>query len=267
MFKWLRALGFLITGRFKKAYQALMENEYVMEATFDNSIEATADRIRKMQDATAGLIRIKEGKVVEANAKNEQFKTLMKAKQGALDMAKARAAKLTSQGKTPEEVKADAEYLRCFNGYTLADTDAKKLESAIQFLEKDIEERNNFINQKKLDLTNAKKRYDDLKNEKHEAIADLLSAKEEEEFAKMQAGLSEDTTDKDLAAVREARTNAKLRAKGYSELAGTDHKTNVDDFVQAANKASSASEFDSLIGLESKPSQENSLKAAKLPEV
>ena len=266
MWKWFRALGLLFTGRFKKAYQALMENEYVMEATYDASIEKGKGRVVAMSEAIGGLVRLREDKVTLVNTKSQEYQRLQQVKAGALAKAKDRAALLQGQGKSPDQIKADAEYLRCQGAYNSADVDAKKLDSDIKALEGDIAERSKVINAKKLDLQRAKKQQDDLKSEKHEAIAEVLSAKQEEEVARQLAGLENDTTDTDLAAAREARKQAKSRSKVMSELAGTDHQSNQDEFASYATVAQSHNEFDNLIGLDSGTKTVTPADPAKLPE-
>lgn len=266
MWKWLRALGLLFTGRFRKAYQALMENEYVMEATYDASIEKGKGRVVAMSEAIGGLVRLREDKVTLVNTKTQEYQRLQQVKAGALQKAKDRAAALTKNGLTADQIKADAEYLRCQGAYNSADVDAKRLDSEIKALETDIADRSKVINAKKLDLQKAKKQQDDLKAEKHEAIAEVLSAKQEEEVARQLAGLENDTTDSDLAAAREARKQAKARGKVMSELAGTDHQANQDEFANYATVAQSHNEFDNLIGLDSGTKTATPTDPAKLPE-
>ncbi|MEZ6151932.1 MAG: hypothetical protein R3C09_17650 [Pirellulaceae bacterium] len=52
-----------------------------------------------------------------------------------------------------------------------------------------------------------------LKEEKHDAVADVLSASEEKQIADMMTGLSSDRTSEELRELREVRSKAHQRSR------------------------------------------------------
>lgn len=266
--KLLRAIWLFCTGRFSGAYQTLMGNRYVMEATYDASIEKTKGRIGAMSEAISGLIRTREDKVSEVGRLTNEYKTLQDVKAGALGKARQRMEVLQKQKKTPEQIKQDAEYVRCQTAYNNADKDAAGKDTRIKELEAEIERMAGVIATRKAELQTAKHNHDALKSEKREAIADVLSAQQEEAIARQLSGLEEDTTDKDLAAARDARKNARAKSQTFAELAGTDAKATAQEFADFGRMTTSNSEFDKLMGMDGSVAEKpaETTDPAKLPE-
>ncbi len=65
---------------------------------------------------------------------------------------------------------------------------------------------------------------DRLKEEKHDAVADVLSASEEKQIADMMTGLTNDRTSEELHELRELRQKSAASARISRELAGLDTK-------------------------------------------
>jgi phage shock protein A len=106
-----------------------------------------------------------------------------------------------------------------------------------------------------------------LKQEKHEAVADLITAREEKEIADMIAGISNDRTSVELAELRDLRHEAKATAKVSRELAGMDARRSEQEFLEYADKSLADSEFDALIGLARQPEQpRGETEKTRLPE-
>jgi phage shock protein A len=264
MGRYLRALFYLVTGRFKKAADALAENKYVMEATYDRSIEKGGDRVQTVKSNVASLIRLNEDNKEKLQAKLKAQEHQQKIKTGALAKAKAEAAKLQAAGKTLEQIKMDPEYIKCNAGYAAADKEWKKLDADIDELEGKIAGREQQIAGYKVELQTMQRGIESLKEEKHEAIADVAVAQQERAIADALNGISADTTDQDLASVREARKRVKAEAIVSRELAGTSAKSVDNEFINYAESAVSANEFDALIGLEQKAAPV--MDPSKLPE-
>ena len=88
-----------------------------------------------------------------------------------------------------------------------------------------------------------------LKSEKHETVAELLTAKEEKEISDMLAGISQDRTHEELQELREIRDSAKATARISREVAGVDAKQSEQEFLDYAAQTTADSEFEALIGL------------------
>ncbi len=88
---------------------------------------------------------------------------------------------------------------------------------------------------------------DKINSEQYEAMADLITAREQEEIADMLSGISMDGTSAELTRMREIREKAKARSKVAQELAGTDLKSEEEEFFTAARSSAISDEFDTLI--------------------
>ena len=119
--------------------------------------------------------------------------------------------------------------------------------SALTELENEIEGAQADIETHKLQITSLHRDLEKIKSEQSEAVADLITAREQEEIADMLSGISMDGTSAELTRMREIRENAKGRSKVAQELAGTDSKSEEEEFLSAARSSSTNDEFDSLI--------------------
>ena len=98
-----------------------------------------------------------------------------------------------------------------------------------------------------LQITSLHRDLDKIRSEQSEAVADLITAREQEEIADMLSGISMDGTSAELARMREIREKAKARSTVAQELAGTDSKSEVEEFLAAARSSATSDEFDTLI--------------------
>jgi len=135
-------------------------------------------------------------------------------------------------------------------------------------LEQDIETIQKSVAGHKVQLESLLREHEKIKQEKHETVADMITAKEERELSDMITGISEDRTSQELEEMRELRHKAKATARVSRELAGTDAKRSEQEFLAYAEKSSADTEFDALIGLSQKPGPEKAEPEdkTKIPE-
>jgi hypothetical protein len=106
-----------------------------------------------------------------------------------------------------------------------------------------------------------------IKEEKHDAVADILSATEEKQIADMVNGISNDKTSEELQRLRDMRQKASANARVSRELAGMDAQRAESEFLEYAQKSAADDEFDALIGLsQEKKSSEPPAHDTKIPE-
>lgn len=249
--RWFKALGYLITGNIDAARRTLDSNPHVIRAKFDDIIRDKTKRIQQYKQAVASLITQEEKKLAKVKQLTEEMTKLEKLKAGALNKAKARVAQLQGEGKPMDEIKADAEYLKCNAAYKDFDSSAKEKNDHITSLEADISEYRKSIGEHKVQLEHLMRDLEKIKSEAADTVADVISAKQEKEIADAISGIGEDSTEEELAKMRELRHEVKAEAKVSKELAGTDTKRMEADFLEYAAAAESDSEFDALIGLAS----------------
>ncbi len=247
--KYFRAVWYLVTFRIDKASETLRSNPGVVSANYDRIISEKRSRINQYKDAIAAMIAQEESKKQKLTAITEEIQKLEKLKAGAAAKARQVAER---HGGDPEATKADAEYQKCQTAFsdftsTLAEKQARATE-----LEQDIEQLLENVNRHKLQIQSQLRDLEKLGEEKHDAVATILSAKEEQQIADLMTGLSEDRTSEELRELRELRQKASAKARVSRELAGLDTKQAEAEFMEFASTSQANDEFDALIGLASK---------------
>ena len=114
---------------------------------------------------------------------------------------------------------------------------------------------------------------DKLRAESHDAVADVISSKQEKAIADTLAGISSDSTDDELRRLHDMRQQVKAEARVAKEMAGTESKAQEVEFLEYARESSSNDEFDALIGLADEkdapaqaPTPREAAGESKLPE-
>ena len=263
--RYFRALGYLVTGRIDAARMALSTNPAVIQATFDSVIEEKKKRIHQYKDAVASMIAQEEKKKAELTRLTGEVQRLEKLKAGAAAMARKLVDRL---GGDIEKVKQDPEYLKCQAGFKDFSSTLVEKEARITELEGDIETIQSSVAGHKVQLMSLKRELEKVKQEKHETVADVITAKEEQELADMITGISKDRTSEELQELRDLRQKAKAGARVSREMAGLDTKRSEEEFLQYAEKSAADSEFDALIGLakQSEAAPEEPADRTRLPE-
>jgi hypothetical protein len=109
-----------------------------------------------------------------------------------------------------------------------------------------------------------------LRAESADAVADMITSKQEKDIADTIAGIAKDGTAEELQRMRQLRQEVKAEARISKEMAGTDTKAQEADFLEYARRSTSSVEFDSLVGLAEADTTAPKTKAAErtspLPE-
>jgi chromosome segregation ATPase len=264
--RYVRAFGYLITGRIDSARKELSRNPYVIQATYDRIVSEKTTSIQQYKDAVASMIAQQEKKLATLKKLTEETNRLEQLKEGAAAKAKLTVDKLKATGADMEAIKHNEDYMKClaaFNDFTstLAEKNARIAE-----LEADIRQLSDNIGGHKIQMTQLLRDLDKLKEEAAATVADMLTAKEEESIANMVAGISEDRYSKELQDMRDLRQQSKAKARISREMAGTDARRQESEFLEYARTGVATDEFDRLIGLAGAADKQAESPAAQ-PEV
>ena len=247
--RWIKAVGYLLTGQIDSARRTLDTNPHVVRAKFDEIIREKTGRIHQYKQAVAGLIAQQENKVAKVKSLTEEVGRLERLKAGALAKAKMSVEKLQAAGKSMEEVKADEDYKKCLSAFNDFSSTLVEKQERIQELEHDIEEYRNRIGDHKVQLQALLRELDKLRSEAADSVAEMITAKEEKEIADTIAGIAKDGTAQELQRMRQLRQEVKAEARISKELAGTDSRAQEAEFLEYARQSDNSNEFDALIGL------------------
>ncbi len=244
--RYFRAMGYLLVGKIDAARMTLSANPNVVRATYDSIIKGKRNQIQQYKDAVGGMIAQEEKKRSELRRISEEVAKMTKLKQGAA--AAARRVVGRHNGDI-EAVKADPEYIKCQGAFKDFDSTLEEKEARCSDLEGDIGTIADSINGHKIQLQSLLRDFEKIKSEKEEAVADMITAKEEKELADMITGISQDRSSQELQEMRDLRSKAKAVARISRETAGMDVKRSEEEFLQYASSTTSDNEFDALIGL------------------
>jgi len=249
IWRYVKSFLYLITGQIDKSRRVLDSNPNVMKAKFDDIIKGKVDQIHTYKQAVATLIAQQEKKMAKVKSLTEEVQKLENLKAGALAMAKQTVAKLQGEGKTKEEVHANADYKKCLTAYNDFAATLTEKQDHIKDLENDISEYDDSIANHKINLQQLQRDIEKLKSEAADAVADVITAKEERDLSDMLNGISKDGMAKELQDMRDLRHEMRAEARVSREMAGTDSKQQEAQFLEYARSNTASDEFDSLLGM------------------
>lgn len=244
--RYFRALGYLLTGRVDRARQSLNTNPDVVRATYDRVIIEKKKRIHQYKDAVGAMIAQEEKKKSALKRITEETTRLTKLRDGAAAMARKVVERHNGDA---EAVKQDPEYVKCQAAYKDFSSTLTEKDNRINELEFEIQELVKNVSGHKTQLEQLLRELEKIRQEKHATVAELITAKEEQEIADMLSGISKDRTAEELQELRDIRDQAKATARVSREMAGTDVRRSEAEFLEYASKSASDDEFDKLIGL------------------
>ena len=244
-----RAVGYLFTGRLSDAADALSHNPTVMSANYDRIIDEKRKRLLQYKDAIAAMIAQEESKKEKLRQLTEDVEKLEKLKSGAA--AKAKQLVDRYAGDTTA-VRADPEYARCQAAFKDFTSTLSEKQQRITEIETDLQSMVANVNGHKTQIQTLMRELDRLKEEKHDAVADVLSSTEEKQIADMMTGIANDKTSDELQRLRDLRHKASANARVSRELAGLDTARGETEFLEYAAASEADDEFDQLIGLAAK---------------
>lgn len=268
--RWFKSIGYFFSGNLDASRRTLDTNPHVMAARYDEIVRDKTARFHQYKQAVAALIAQQEGKIQTAKTLTEEIRRLETLKAGALAKAKKKVEELQGQGVPQAEIRLNDDYMKClsaFNEFTSALTEKNE---RVEELEKDIDDYAARIMEHKLQMQGLMREIEEIREESQEAVADVISAKEEREIADALAGLSQDGSDADLQELRKLRNEVKAEARISKELGGANTKAMEEEFMAYAQQSENSDEFDALIGLASAAEQDahtaETEKTERLPE-
>ena len=245
--RFFKAIWYTLTGKAHESADRMMENPEAVRGAYEDIINDKKGNIQRYKQAIGQLIALVEQKRSAVKSLTDEVERLEELKAGAIAKAQQTAAQLQGDGLAQEEIKVHAEYTRCVTAYQDFNSNLTEKTGRITELENEIEGAQADIESHKVQITNLHRDLDKIKSEQSEAVADLITAREQEEISDMLSGISMDGTSAELTRMREIREKAKARSSVAQELAGTDSKSEEEEFLTAARSSATNDEFDALI--------------------
>lgn len=247
--RWIKAVGYMLTGQMDAARRILDTNPHVVRAKYDEIVREKTSRIHQYKQAVAQLISQEQRKVSKIKELTADVERLERLKAGALAKAKQTTEKLKASGQSLEQIKADEDYQKCLVAYNEFNSTLAEKQARITELESDVSGYSKTIADHKVQLQSLLREIEKLKSEASDAVADMITAQQEKDIADTLSGIAQDGTAEELQNLRNLRSEVKAEARVSKELAGTDTKAQEAEFLDYAAKSSASDEFDALLGL------------------
>ena len=249
LFRWVKAVGYLLTGQIDSARRVIDQNPHVVRAKYDQIVRDKVNQIHIYKQAVAGLIAQEETKLAKVKQLSEEVANLERLKAGALAKAKQTVEQMTKAGKTTEEIHATEDYKKCLSAYNDFSSTLTEKRDRIAELERDIGGYGKTIADHKVQLQQLLRDVEKIRAESADAVADVITAKQERDLADMLSGIAKDGSAEELQRLRQMRQELKAEARISKEMAGTDTKAQEAEFLEYARRSQASSEFDALVGL------------------
>lgn len=262
MGKFFRSVGTFIVAvftlgavRLDKQSKQINEDPDVFDSKYKDVIR---DKTRRLNQAIDGVSVFKtqvEKTRMRLEAKQGEQKKLSRQVTGAKKMAQARISLLKKQGLTPEQIKADAEVVKCQDGYRNLSSSLKEVEEHIADLTEQLAQGEHRYKQLGRDIKNLHRDLQKIKQERGEAVAELITAKEMARANQIIAGIAEDGTSETLQDLRDTVANAKAKQIVTEEVSGLNTMREAEEFEEWARDSEADDDFFEGMGLDEDESQ------------
>ncbi len=249
IWRYVRAIGYYMTGRIDSARKVLDTDPHVVRATYDEIVREKKQRVNQYKEAVASLVAQREKKVQQIGRLSEDVSQLERLKTGALAKAKQRVTQLQGEGTSMEQIQHDEEYVKCQGAFRDFTSTLTEKQERIVELEAEIGGSDGRIGEHKVQLQSLMREIEKVKEEAADTVADMITSKEERDVADMLSGLSSDKTNAELARMRDLRNQVKAEATVSKELAGTETRAQEAEFLEYARDSAAQDEFALLVGL------------------
>lgn len=243
------AIGYLLVGRIDDARRSFMLKPEVIKSSYDEVIREKQKRLTQYQQAVGQLVAQQEKRKNELKNISNDTARFEKLRAGALAKANELVAKLKSQNVPEDQILKNTDVITCQKAFADFSTSLKNTIDRVASLEKEIGSNETTIGNNKRELESILRDIKNIENEKHQAVADIISAQQQREIANLLSGISSDKTSDTLKELRDLRDTAKAEATVAQELSGTSARQAEEAYAEYAEKNESDSEFTALLGL------------------
>ena len=240
---------YLITFQLNKLSEVWGSSPGAIAASYDDIKSQHTKSIHQVKRAVASIMGVQEKKKQRLQQLEEDIQKHEKLLAGAQAMGRKRIAKLQAEGATPEQIKVDAEYVKCGSAFKDFSSTLNAKREEAEHVADEIEENERQLSEYEGQLQSMVRELKTIEQEKHETIADVTIARQQQEANDLIAGISRSSSAEERQRLQDMRQRCKAEAKISSKLAGADADRAEQEFLEYAETESATSEFDQLMGL------------------
>ena len=269
MARFARGLVNLVTLRFLWASRKVEDSRGMMGLQYDQIIEKYAKDAKEVQDAIGGLEANKQECMLKMNALTKEIEELENEMAGAQALTEDKVKQLMQAGKTQEEAFTDGEVRQWESHFQDAESTVMEKKTRFAEYEQQVKQLEESVDNYVLQAQRMVRDIEKLRQEKHEAIADVRISQQMEAINSRLSGLSTGQTDDQLRELRDRVNQSKGRATAAQKVAGTDMALQREKLRKAAQAKVSSSSFRKGISLPKKETQEPAAQEdnkSQLPE-
>lgn len=244
-----RAILYTFAGDVSKWSEVWETSAGYIHAEYDDIEAEQKTDINQLTDAVAGLLDITRQKEERLTSLGNQIKDKQQKQVGARAKAEKRKQELLGQGKTVDQIKADATMQKCLDYFNSFSSDLKILENEASTLEKEIEGHHAKLAKYETRLQQAHKELQNIKTERHETVADIKLSQQEQKVNEAMLGISESKTGERRQRMQDLRRQNRAKADIQSRMAGIATEDAEQEFLEFAAQDEASSEFFDSLGL------------------
>ncbi len=245
----IKSLGFLLTGRMDAARKELNKDPHVVRARYEEVLREKRKRFQRYKSSVGTLMGQRHEKIGKSRTVTEEMGRLETLKAGALNKAKKEMSRLVAQGMGTEEIRNSHAIVVCEADYSVFQSKIEEKRARVEELNRDVEGLTERIESHSLQLRDLQYEIERLMGESADAVADMISAQESSAIADLLANISNDPMGQEILELRSLRAETKAGADISARLAGTDIKVKEAEYEQLGNRESARAEFWDRMGL------------------
>lgn len=227
--RFFKALWYTITGRAHKQANKLFENPEALRGAYEDIIREKQENIQRYKRAIEQLIALVENKKKSLKSLTEDIDRFEQMKADAIIEVENTSTNLKEAGKSDEEIEQHPDYLRSVISYNDFHSTLEEKKARVAELERDIEREVTDIESHKLQITILHRDLEKIKTQQTEAIAALITTREQEEIADMLSDIGTVDTSERLTRIQEIREKELKKLKALMAQEHTKKEGNVTD--------------------------------------
>ena len=263
--RFFRAILYTLAGDVSKWSEVWEKSTGYIHSEYDDIEKEQKSSINDLTEAVAGLLDLKKEKENQLESYTNKIEDKERKQAGAIHKAESIKKDLLSQGKSVEEIKTNPELQKALDWYNSFAQDLEQLREDAEFAENEISKFENNLAKYETKLQQAHRELKKIRSERHETIADIQLAKQEEKINATMLGISESKTGERRQRIQTLRRKQRNVADVNSRMSGLATQDAEDEFLQFANQREASSDFFDQIGLESESQESTSESPIQIP--
>lgn len=183
----------------------LMNNPEAVRGVYEDLIRDVQSNIHSYKHLIGQFLPIVKQKKNSLKDLTNEIVELKKKMSDANDASKSIAAELQKAGTSETEIEKHPDYARCVTSYNDFHATLEEKNARVTKLEQDIERVQEDIESYKQKITCLTRDREKIKTEQSEAVAELITAREQDEISKMLSGINTVDVAAELAKIQEIR--------------------------------------------------------------